>query len=338
MVDDGWCLKLLKGSLWRSKGCRRALTDLDRLCWCGSPEFACSQTEDRVQGQSPRPKVRFWDSCLVLCSAWHYFVPEIARQQDKDLCSFLMFLAFSLQDFRVDAGEFTLVGMSPFSQDSQQKIVCIKCRSYCFCCSSRLVFWNWHIQCKWVEANKSSICRQEFGNIWWLELLKRTGPASQEKLLWINSVYRSAAKLMEVKLVGFKTNSRSHCLCLESCDVMCHFCLVLLHLHFDNPLLLRSWGLCRWWISGPIFVRKWQAHILACASVIAGWLVWHRLSSDELKLFHSHDWENSGAYWLVSPANVCRFCFTPDHVCNSFHILMQFAGAWNMWRAPRAAT
>lgn len=31
----------------------------------------------------------------------------------------------------MDAGEFTLVGMSPFSQDSQQKIVCIKCRSYC---------------------------------------------------------------------------------------------------------------------------------------------------------------------------------------------------------------
>lgn len=249
-----WCLKLFRHALTVLTGCAGVAVRSSRAVRLRT------RSRGGAQGQRSE-KVRF------LSSAWHCLALFCAR--DSKVCRqrFVQFLAFSLQDFRVDAGEFTLVGMSPFSQDSQQKIVCIKCRSYCFCCSSRLVFWNWHIQCKWVEANESSMCRQEFRNIWWLELLKRTGPASQEKLLWINSVYRSAAKLMEVKLVGFKTNS--HCLCFESCDVMCHFCLVLLHLHFDNPLLLRSWGLCRWWISGPIFVRKWQAHILACASLIA---------------------------------------------------------------------
>ena len=59
----------------------RSSESSDRLCWCASPTFACGLTED-LSVRDP------CGTCIVCI----------------------------LQDFRVDAGVFTLVGMSPFNQ------------------------------------------------------------------------------------------------------------------------------------------------------------------------------------------------------------------------------
>lgn len=115
------------------------------------------------------------------------------------------------------------------------------------------------------------MCGQEFRNIWWLELLKRTGPASQEKLLWINSVYRSAAKLMEVKLA-------------MSCVISALFCCtcILTTLFCCDPEACAVGGFQGQYLSGNDRRTFW--HVL---QLLQGWLVWHGLT-----ISSSDCWQN----------------------------------------------